>query len=199
MCLGLSLTAPLHGNPLTNDSLDLRIHPLKINTFSHKWPFHNDAGSGKNSHFLCFISICRRSERRVLGRVDAVSVHLVRHPHDEERLQRGHRRHEGQPHHASDDPVPAHVLRDQPDDGALDDGPDAAHAVHEAGDAGAIVGAVPLPDHHGDGASQERVWAAVGSSRQKQQGGAVQLAPGSNERNEAEGDCAPDEHVVDAQ
>ena len=46
--------------------------------------------------------------------------------------ERGGRGGEGEPEHAADDAVPAHVLRDQPDEGALDDGAHAAHAVHQA-------------------------------------------------------------------
>ena len=39
---------------------------------------------------------------------------------------------EGEPEHAADDAVPAHVLRDQPDEWTLDDGAHAANAVHQA-------------------------------------------------------------------
>ena len=45
--------------------------------------------------------------------------------------ERGHRGCECECDHAADDAVPAHVLRDEADEGALDDGAHAAHAVHQ--------------------------------------------------------------------
>ena len=45
---------------------------------------------------------------------------------------RGHRGGECERDHAADDAVPADVLRDESDEGALDDGAHAAHAVHQA-------------------------------------------------------------------
>ena len=45
------------------------------------------------------------------------------------------------------------------------------------GDSGSAVGAVPLPDHHGDRACEEGVGAAVGRARQEEEGRAVEPAP----------------------
>ena len=67
------------------------------------------------------------------------------------------------------------------------------------GDSCAAAGAVPLPDHHGDGAGEERIGAAVGGARQEEEGQAVEAAPVGNKGDQAEGESAAHQRIAKAQ
>ena len=71
--------------------------------------------------------------------------------------------------------------------------------ISSPGDTGAAAGAIALADHHGDGASEERVRAAVGGARQEEEGRAVEAAPVGHEGDQAKGEGATRQRVADAQ
>ena len=71
--------------------------------------------------------------------------------------------------------------------------------ISSPGDTSAAAGAIALADHHGDGAGEERVRAAVGGARQEEEGRAVEAAPVGNKGDQAEGEGAARQRVADAQ